>query len=99
MANTNPTPPVSGPSDTLPSYRAYLVRCWRERVGASTEEPIWRFSLDAPWYKERRGFSSLEALMDHLQVELMTQMAGPVDEHGQAFDENTTLENTEGGLL
>jgi hypothetical protein len=43
-------------------------------------EPIWRFSLDAPWYQERRGFANLQALMDHLHTELMVPETGPSDE-------------------
>lgn len=57
--------------ETLPSYRVYMVRCWLEGSGASDNKAIWRFSLDAPWYQDRRGFASLDALMEHLNVELM----------------------------
>jgi hypothetical protein len=64
----------------LPSYRVYLVRCWQEGATVIEGEPIWRFSLDAPWYQERRGFANLQALMDHLHTELMYPETGPVDE-------------------
>jgi hypothetical protein len=56
------------------------VRCWQERGNASDIDPIWRFSLEASWYDERRGFTSLQALMDHLQLELMNQETSPVEE-------------------
>jgi hypothetical protein len=64
----------------LPSYRVYLVRCWQEGATVIEGEPIWRFSLDAPWYQERRGFANLQALMDHLHTELMVPETGPSDE-------------------
>jgi hypothetical protein len=80
MANTNFAPAARKSGDSLPSYRAYLVRCWQERGNASDIDPIWRFSLEASWYDERRGFTSLQALMDHLQLELMNQETSPVEE-------------------
>lgn len=67
-------------SDPLPSYRAYMVRCWQETCKTPEGEPIWRFSLDAPWYEERRGFANLQALVEHLQTELMDQDTGPEPE-------------------
>ncbi len=70
----------SQPSAALPSYRVYLVRCWHEGAMTPGAEPIWRFSLDAPWYQERRGFASLQALMDHLHTELMVPESGPADQ-------------------
>lgn len=72
--------PNSQPTAALPSYRVYLVRCWQEGTTMLDAEPIWRFSLDAPWYQERRGFANLQALMDHLQIELMHPEASPAEE-------------------
>jgi hypothetical protein len=80
MANTNSAPAARKSGVSLPSYRAYLVRCWQERGDASGGEPIWRFSLEASWYEERRGFASLQALMEHLQTELMNQDTSPAEE-------------------
>jgi hypothetical protein len=80
MANTKPAPSASKPGGSLPTYRAYLMRCWQEQSSAPYEKPIWRFSLDASWYEERRGFASLQALMEHLQTELMNQDTSPKDE-------------------
>lgn len=49
---------------TEPTYRAFLLRCWRE-AGA------WRFCLVEPGDREtERGFASLEALVAHLRREL-----------------------------
>lgn len=80
MDNTNLAPAAKKTGDSSPSYRAYLVRCWQERGSTSQDEPIWRFSLDASWYDERRGFSSLQALMEYLQTELMAQDTDPAQE-------------------
>jgi hypothetical protein len=58
------------PKATTPSYRAYLVRCWREK-SASDEEHPWRFSVEEVLHKRRRkAFSSLEALFAFLRDEL-----------------------------
>lgn len=88
MDNTNLGPTARKSGESSPSYRAYLVRCWQERGNAPEDKPIWRFSLDATWYEERRGFSSLQALMEYLQTELMAQEAGPAQESGPAVADN-----------
>ncbi|MFZ2358642.1 MAG: hypothetical protein WA040_04800 [Anaerolineae bacterium] len=80
METTTPMPALTKSSEPLPSYRAYMVRCWQENRKTPEDEPIWRFSLDAPWYEERRGFATLQALVDHLQTELMNQDASPSQE-------------------
>jgi hypothetical protein len=46
-------------------YLAYMLRLWQ--VG-SGEEHTWRASLESPRTGERRGFSSLEALFNFLEV-------------------------------
>jgi hypothetical protein len=56
------------------------MRCWQERNSAPDGAPIWRFSLDASWYEERHGFATLQALMEHLQTELMIQGTSPAAE-------------------
>lgn len=80
MEDPRPTQGAIKSSDTPPTYRAYLMRCWQERNSAPDGEPIWRFSLDASWYEERRGFTTLQALMDYLQTELMIQETSPANE-------------------
>ena len=79
MDDQRPTQCAMKSGDAPPTYRAYLVRCWQERNSASDGEPIWRFSLDASWYEERHGFASLQALMEHLQTDLMDQDTGPAE--------------------
>ena len=52
-------------------YRAYVVRCWKERsVQAGTETAVWRFSLQNPRTNQRHGFATLEALLVSLQSDL-----------------------------
>lgn len=53
------------------SYRAYLLRCWREDDAVSGERPQWRFSVEEVLHERRRkGFASLEALLAFLRAEL-----------------------------
>lgn len=80
MEDPRPTQGAIKFSGAAPTYRAYLMRCWQERNSPPDGEPIWRFSLDASWYEERRGFATLQALMEHLQTELMIQDTSLADE-------------------
>lgn len=51
--------------------RAYLLRCWQEGSGEPEGENRWRFSLEEVLHKRwRRGFSSLDGLVDFLKAEL-----------------------------
>ena len=65
-------PSVSTPS-TPPRYVAYLLRCWAEASAGSTALPVWRFSLEDPHTGQRRGFSSLDALIGWLRTEVLRQ--------------------------
>jgi hypothetical protein len=51
------------------SYRAWLLRCWREQ-GAAAPDGGWRFSLEDPHTGGRRSFGTVAAffafLRDHL---------------------------------
>ncbi len=51
-------------------YRAYLLRCWRESTTPGVEGS-WRFSIEglAP-QRQRRGFSTLQALAEYIGAEL-----------------------------
>jgi hypothetical protein len=60
-------------SEHGPGYRAYLLRLWPVRV---TEETVWRASLENAHTGERRGFPSLERLIDHLRMETRVQEPG-----------------------
>jgi hypothetical protein len=50
-------------------YLAYMLRLWQ--VG-SGEELAWRASLENPHTGERRGFASLETLVEFLEKETRT---------------------------
>ena len=71
MAFTGEKQAASVPSGS--SYRAFLLRCWRE-AGAGPDAPgQWRFCLVEPGDGEtERGFATLEALLAHLHRELET---------------------------
>jgi len=61
--------------ETSPSaeatYRAFLLRCWREAGAGPSGQATWRFCLEEPGDGEtERGFASLEALLAHLRQEL-----------------------------
>lgn len=54
-----------------PTYRAFLLRCWREaEAGRPAGPATWRFRLVEPGDAEaERGFASLEALLAYLRRE------------------------------
>jgi len=45
-------------------YLAYMLRLWQVD---SNGEPIWRASLESPHTSERKGFASLDELLDFLR--------------------------------
>jgi len=47
-------------------YLSYLLRLWQTSDG---KKQIWRASLQSPNTQERRGFASLEELMDFLETQ------------------------------
>jgi hypothetical protein len=47
-------------------YLSYLLRLWQTSDG---KKHIWRASLQSPNTQERRGFASLEELMDYLETQ------------------------------
>lgn len=53
------------------SYRAYLLRCWREEEATPGNESFWRFSVEEILHERRRkGFNNLGALIAFLRTEL-----------------------------
>jgi hypothetical protein len=60
---------------------AYLLRCWQEGECAEDQVPLWRFSVEEILHKgPRRGFDSLEALIDFLRMELADKEPRPMPE-------------------
>jgi hypothetical protein len=61
-------PETSAPAG--PSYRAFLLRCWREAEAGPDGRATWRFRLVEPGdRKTERGFPGLEALLAYLRRE------------------------------
>ena len=58
------------------SYRVYLLRSWREGDPVPEAPPVWRFSLEDPVTRQRRGFANLEALTSFLAAE--TEIRSPL---------------------
>jgi len=57
--------------------RVYIVRCWQERTRRD-DETVVRYALDIHATGQRCGFTSAEALLDALSMELTgTQEAQP----------------------
>ncbi len=53
------------------SYRAFLLRCWREADAGSDDQTVWRFCLVKPGDAQtQRAFATLEALVAYLKQEL-----------------------------
>ena len=55
--------------DQPPRYRSYTLTFWEERSHDPQVPPVWRFRLSDPRTSERRGFASLEALVNALEQE------------------------------
>jgi hypothetical protein len=64
-------------SRDLSVYRAYLLRMWQEPTGPPYACPVWRFSLQNTAGDPRRGFASLEALIEFLKQEIEIDQSNP----------------------
>ena len=53
-----------------PRYRAFLLTLWEERSRDRDSPQVWRFRLEDPRTGQRRGFASLEALVEALKQEM-----------------------------
>ena len=51
------------------TYRVYVLRSWQEGDSSSGVPAVWRFSLEDPVIRQRRGFADLEALIRYLASE------------------------------
>ena len=52
--------------DHPPTYRAYMLRIWRDDTQHIRANDRWRFSLEDPHTGERIGFASVGQLCDYL---------------------------------
>ncbi len=51
------------------SYRVYILRSWQEADPRPGAQAVWRFSLEDPQTRRRRGFADLAALVSFLEAE------------------------------
>ena len=58
------------PSDKQSRYQVYVLRLWREPAGTIELAPTWRFIIEEPKTRQRRGFADFSALMDFLKSEM-----------------------------
>jgi len=56
-------------SEEQSAYRVYVLRSWQEGYTSSGAPAVWRFSLEDPTTRQRRGFADLAALMSFLAAE------------------------------
>jgi hypothetical protein len=69
------------PFEEQPSYRVYVLRSWQEGHPSCGAPAVWRFSLEDPTTRQRRGFADLESLMRFLAAETArSDPMGPVDQ-------------------
>jgi hypothetical protein len=61
-------------------YLSYLLRLWQTSDGS---EQVWRASLESPGSGERRGFDSLESLIDFLWTQTGCQHRSEGDSHAR----------------
>jgi len=54
------------------TYRVYILRTWQEEAVPSGAS-VWRFSLEDPQTRQRRGFADLESLMNFLAAGMERQ--------------------------
>ncbi len=54
-------------SNDQKNYSVFVLRMWQEKEADQDEGFAWRFSLEDPYTSERKGFTSVEALLDFLE--------------------------------
>ncbi len=53
--------------DDKKNYSVFVLRMWQEKEADQEIGFTWRFSLEDPNTGERKGFTSMEALLDFLE--------------------------------
>jgi hypothetical protein len=83
------------PDDNTSTYRAFLLRYWREQPAEPDREPVWRLSLtDVAGEQVEYEFASLPELADFLRLVLMadqTDAAAPPDSPPENEAEGPTI--------
>ena len=63
-----------------PRYRAWVLRCWEATGDEAGPPALWRFSLEDPHTRERRGFADLESLLVFVRAELAVAGRVPMND-------------------
>jgi hypothetical protein len=66
QTQTNTATSASNSPDRATTYRAYMLRMWREDTNIVGEKPRWRLSLEDPYTGYRTGFATVQALCAYL---------------------------------
>ncbi len=53
--------------DDQMNYSVFVLRMWQEKEAGQDQGVAWRFSLEDPNTSERKGFTSMEALLDFIE--------------------------------
>ncbi|MBN1247514.1 MAG: hypothetical protein JXC32_07630 [Anaerolineae bacterium] len=59
---------MNGKADQL-AYHVYVLRSWREGDAPAGTPGVWRYSLEDPVTRQRRGFADLASLTRYLLAE------------------------------
>lgn len=57
--------------------QTYLLRCWTVRPSVTTVE--WRFTLVHPYTHARRTFTTLAALVDFLETQMVSEVTTTIE--------------------
>ncbi len=60
-------------------YQVYLLRLWRERPASPNHPAEWRFVLENPNTRQKRGFDSLEGALVFLRAQIDAEQQGEVE--------------------
>ncbi len=58
------------------NYSVFVLRIWQEKEPNWDRGFAWRFSLEDPNTGERKGFTSMEAMIDYLEQHTGRQSDG-----------------------
>jgi hypothetical protein len=53
------------------SYQSFILRLWQERSARPARPAVWRFSLEDPRTRQRKGFGSFEELTKFLKEQIV----------------------------
>jgi hypothetical protein len=70
-------------------YQAYVLRLWQEQAATPERVAVWRFMLEDPKTRQRRGFENLECLLAFLSAQM--------NENGKRTEKPVKIGNQEKG--